>query len=183
LEIGRRLTERGVFQEPDDVWFLCRRELWPVFFGAPLTPLLKAKMAARRRDFDRMAAREVEQPTYLKNGGPVDLEIRSDDEPGLFRGSGTARGKATGRANVVRQLKDIGKVKEGDILVVNATGTPSFICFLACLDALLCFRSGVRLMTAGLAQRTQPCFSDGRQSSISFKALSSRRQAAPFSSQ
>lgn len=130
LEIARRLVERGVFESVDDVWFLTRLELYAVLdSGQPLTALNRAKITARRRDFERMLNREVEQPKYLINDAGADLDAAEDAGEGVLRGIGTAKGTVTATAKVVRKLADVGKVAEGDILVVNSTDpgwTPVF---------------------------------------------------------
>ena len=49
---------------------------------------------------------------------------------GVFRGVGTSRGTVTGTARVVKTLKEIGRIKEGEILVTNSTDpgwTPAFL--------------------------------------------------------
>jgi hypothetical protein len=122
MEIARRLVKYGVFETVDDVWFLTKTELYHVWDTAKMTPLTRAKIIARRRDFDRMLKREVELPHYLINGAGVDLDAVEVNAEGVHKGTGTAKGSVTARARVVRQLKDVGKVEQGEILVVNSTG-------------------------------------------------------------
>jgi pyruvate,water dikinase len=129
MEIGRRLTERGVFESEDDLWYVTRKELYALLEGAPLTELQRAKITARRRDHHRALARESVTPKYIVNNRGVDLDAVEDLGDGVLRGTGTARGTVTATARVVRQLKDVGRVREGEILVVNATDpgwTPVF---------------------------------------------------------
>jgi pyruvate,water dikinase len=117
-----------VLRNPDDFWFVGKDVLYQLLDGAPVTRLLQAKIDARRRDFERMLTRETSPAPYLQNNKPVDLDAADDSEDTL-RGTGTARGHVTATARVVRQLKDVGKVREGEILVVNATDpgwTPVF---------------------------------------------------------
>jgi pyruvate,water dikinase len=71
---------------------------------------------------------------YLQRGRDVDLEFSGatgDELPaGVFRGAGTSGGTVEGRARVVRELNDIGRVQEGDILVTHSTDpgwTPVFL--------------------------------------------------------
>jgi rifampicin phosphotransferase len=123
LEVGRRLTERGVFTEPDEVFFLGREELWDVFTTGRRTPLVSAKIATRRRDFERFDRKEYMPPEYLQHGRPANAvagltESAGGDTPiGLPVSGGTV----TGTARVIRSLHDIGRVGTGEILVVNAT--------------------------------------------------------------
>ncbi|CAK7234351.1 hypothetical protein SCUCBS95973_008905 [Sporothrix curviconia] len=130
MEIGRRLTQYGVFQSDDDVWFLSKQELYRLWDTRAMTPLLRAKIDARRCDFVKMMERTSPLPPYIVDIRAVDLDSdASTDGSGVFKGSGTAKGEVTATARVVRQLKDIGRVREGDILVVNSTDpgwTPVF---------------------------------------------------------
>lgn len=72
LEIGRRVTERGVFATPDDVFFRGRSELYDVFREDFNEPLITAKIAARRRDFVHYDRKEVALPRYLQHNSAED---------------------------------------------------------------------------------------------------------------
>ena len=129
MDLGRRLVERGVFDTIDDTWFLTKLELFALLDSGNMKPLMRAKVTARRRDFERMLRREINQSPYLLNGKGVDLDTPAEINDGMIRGIGTAKGTVTARARVIKQLKDIGKVQEGEILVVNSTDpgwTPVF---------------------------------------------------------
>ncbi|CAK7221703.1 hypothetical protein SEUCBS140593_004656 [Sporothrix eucalyptigena] len=130
MEIGRRLTEYGVFKSDDDVWFLSKQELYRLWDTRTMTPLLRAKIDARRRDFIKMMERVSPLPSYIVDNRAADLDSEATaDGSGAFKGIGTAKGEITATARVVRQLKDIGRVREGEILVVNSTDpgwTPVF---------------------------------------------------------
>ncbi|KAF9884855.1 hypothetical protein FE257_001198 [Aspergillus nanangensis] len=119
----------GLFESEDDVWFLGKSELYHLWDTRRMTPLLRAKITGRRNDFDRMLKRETFLPDYLINSAAADLDVAEEAVDGVHRGIGTAKGKVTAKARVVRQLKDIGRVKEGEILIVNSTDpgwTPVF---------------------------------------------------------
>lgn len=131
LEMGRRLCDRGLFDRPDDVFFLGRTELYPLFEGNTTNlALTKAKIAARRRDFSRFYNREASLPMYLQRGRPVQFGTTVDPAAGVFQGTATSRGTVTATARVVKRLKDIGRVTSGEILVCNGTDpgwTPVFL--------------------------------------------------------
>jgi pyruvate,water dikinase len=132
LEVNRRLRERGLLDGERDFYFLSRDELYGLLRGQrDDLPLLQAKIEARQRDFDRFNRRETVPPPYLHRGRGQDL----DDAPaagvdGMFQGVGTSRGRVTGTARVVKGLDEIGRVRNGEILVCNSTDpgwTPVFI--------------------------------------------------------
>jgi rifampicin phosphotransferase len=131
LEMGRRLRDRGLFAEADDVFFLSRGELYRFFDGnIGNHDLTTAKIAARRRDFDRFYNREATLPMYLQRGRPAQFGVVVDPTAGVFQGSPTSRGVTTGTARVVKRLKDIGRLNAGEILVCNGTDpgwTPVFL--------------------------------------------------------
>jgi pyruvate,water dikinase len=65
---------------------------------------------------------------YLHRGHALDLDS-VEQEGNTLRGLGTARGAAGGTARVILSLDDIGRVRHGDVLVVNSTDpgwTPVF---------------------------------------------------------
>jgi pyruvate,water dikinase len=127
LEMGGRLVQRGVLEEPMDAILLGRQELYRVLEGDLSDPLLAHKLAARKRDFRRMLDKSAHPPLYLRRGRPVSF-AQEGDAAGL-QGVGTARGLVTARARVVSELRNIGQVQQGDILITHSTDpgwTPVF---------------------------------------------------------
>ena len=143
LEISKRLMARGLLQEDMDYFYLTVDELLGLLDSSDLTPLLAAKIAGRKRDCQRLAAKQYLPPKYMRGGKPVIFEsekIQLGD--GEFQGIGTSGGSITGTARVIHSLKDIGRVNKGEILVVNSTDpgwTPVFILI-----------SGIVLETGGM---------------------------------
>jgi pyruvate,water dikinase len=129
-EYGRRLLDRGLIERPDDHFFLTLTEMYELSDGSPSRRLIKAKIAARRRNFERLYRREVEPPAWLRHGKGVDLDDPvPEDGDGVFTGLPTSNGDVTGRARIVRRVQDIGRLDRGDILVCNSTDpgwTPVF---------------------------------------------------------
>jgi rifampicin phosphotransferase len=128
-EIGRRLIERGVLESDRDHFFLTQDELYALFDGMPMTRLIKAKIAARMRDFDRVNDKVVSVALFLRRGLPCNIDKPVYGE-GVLRGTATSRGVVTGTARVVKSLGEIPRVRKGEIIVVNATDpgwTPVFM--------------------------------------------------------
>ncbi|HEX4110233.1 MAG TPA: PEP/pyruvate-binding domain-containing protein, partial [Solirubrobacteraceae bacterium] len=132
-EVGRRLRARGLLEREDDLYFLSDHELFSLLHGSPPSALLDAKIAARRRHFERLEA-GGSNPMYVQHDR--DADHRFDVAPGaeagdgVLRGLGTSGGAAEGTARVIRTLEEIGRVAPGEILVVNATDpgwTPVFL--------------------------------------------------------
>lgn len=127
LEINRRLMARGEFETERDFWFLTDRDVYRLLEGAALTPLMQAKIKARMAAFDLADRREASPPMYMKNNLPVSFDEDTGD--GLH-GVGISKGVVTGPARIVKELRHIGRVQHGDIMVVFATDpgwTPVFL--------------------------------------------------------
>jgi len=127
LELNRRLVERGAVETERDYFFLTRTELYDLLHGRDNRTWTRAKIAGRAANFDRFLARDYTPPMYLQAGKPVALELDAGD--GLH-GMGTSRGTVTATARIVKSLSDVGRVREGEILVTNATDpgwTPVFM--------------------------------------------------------
>lgn len=142
LELNRRLMEQGTLDSDRDFYFLIKEELYDLIDGRGDLTLSKAKIAARMRNFDMFHSKEQMPPLYLQRGRPVDLDVVEDDSSGALRGVGTSRGTVTGTARVVKELKDIGRVQNREILVTNSTDpgwTPVFLVI-----------SGIVLETGGM---------------------------------
>lgn len=130
LEVGRRLHERGLTDRPDDFYFLGQDEIYQLMAAGTAGRRTRAKIANRRRAFEAFLSREYEPPMYIRAGVPVsDGDAAPDDSSGTLSGTGISRGVVTGRARIVRDLREIGIVEPGDILVCNSTDpgwTPVF---------------------------------------------------------
>jgi pyruvate,water dikinase len=129
-EYGRRLQRRGLIDAPDDYYFLTLQELQRLNAAGVSSPLVRAKITARRRDFERLYNREVAPPAWLQFGQGVDLDADlGDDADGVLTGLPTSSGTVTGIARVVPRIDEIGTVRKGEILVCNSTDpgwTPVF---------------------------------------------------------
>lgn len=127
-EIGRRCTERGILEDPEDFLMFTKDELFDMLDGRAGMKLARAKAAARRRDYNRALERTYEFPFYLRDGKEVTMTA-IDGDSGLV-GTGWTSGTVTATARVVNRLSEIGRVKQGDILVCQSTDpgwTPVFM--------------------------------------------------------
>jgi pyruvate,water dikinase len=125
LVLGERLHQRGVLDEVVDVWFLADWELYEVAESgiAELSPLMKAKIAARKRDGMRTLDKTANLPMHLHRNRPIDLEhaVGEDTVDGVFSGTPTSSGVVTGTARVLDDHTEMGRVRHGEILVTHST--------------------------------------------------------------
>ena len=121
-ELGLRLHERGILQSRRDFFFLSEQELFELIDGRAVLAHAKRKIVARQRVFDNFLARTERPPTFLRGSVPVDLDAMVDaPDSETLKGTGISRGAARGRARIVAELKDIGRISPDDILVCNST--------------------------------------------------------------
>lgn len=120
-ELGRRAAEKGLLDEQDDCFFLAEQELFELLDGKALLPLVKQKVTARRAVFFAFQARTEVPPGYLQGSTPTEFDQAGTEASAALRGTGISRGVIQGRARVVRDLKEIGRITPGDILVCNST--------------------------------------------------------------
>ncbi len=129
-EVGRRCRERGLLEGPKDEYFLTQEELYEVLEGTERMPLMKAKIAARKKNFEEIDRKTRHPAKYLQKGLPAAIDVPELSGDGVLKGKTTSIGKVTGTARVVRELSQIGKVNKGEILIVHATDpgwTPVFM--------------------------------------------------------
>ena len=143
-EIGRRLVERGRLERPDDFYFLSQLELYAVWDGQSNAFLVAAKIANRRRVFERHLERAAVVAPYVQDGKPVDLDVEGGpaETEGVLKGMGVSRGSVTGTARVVPDLKQIGRVQKGEILICNSTD-PGWASIFTLLSGLVMETGGM----------------------------------------
>jgi phosphohistidine swiveling domain-containing protein len=127
-EIGRRATERGILEDPEDFLMFTKDELFDMLDSRAGVKLTRAKAAARRRDYNRALERTHEFPAYMRDGREVAV-AGADGHAGLI-GTGWTSGTVTATARVVNRLSEVHRVKQGDILVCQSTDpgwTPVFM--------------------------------------------------------
>jgi len=125
-EIARRLLERNRIGSITDVYFLSWQELQQLFVGSPNEGLYHAKIAGRRERFEQVYRRENPQPLYLLGNAILEYERSRWDGETLGvgetqRGTGNSPGVVTGRVRLIPNLRAMGRLKRGDILVCTNT--------------------------------------------------------------
>lgn len=121
LEVGRRAVERGLLSEIDDCFFLSENELFAVLAGGQPAKLVEAKIAGRRKQFDKMNSRMFTPPMLLRGNDPVEEQNEVIEGSSHMTGIGTSGGVIEGIARVMPSMSMIGDLKPGEILVCNAT--------------------------------------------------------------
>lgn len=118
LRFGARLVERGVFSEPEDVFFLTMQEQARVASGDKTN--WSALVQGRRADWKQWNL--VQVPDSIKNWEDTVRGNTADGLPGLdgvWRGTPISPGLVTGPARLIQSMEDWGRVRPGDILVAS----------------------------------------------------------------
>ncbi len=125
-ELGERLHEAGVIQQPSDVYQLRFEELSGIRDPARLQPEQK------RRYSDAVAARAARR-AELEGVPLLDADAlfagRQAAAGALVTGMGASRGTATGRVRVITDPSGFGTLRSGEVLVcpyTNPAWTPLF---------------------------------------------------------
>ena len=131
-ELARRGRARGLLVGDKDHYFLAKDEFYELLDGRASIPLVRAKIAARRCNWERNENKVANLPLFMQHGRPADLGIATpaSQETGSLQGIPTSRGCVTGTARIVRTQKEIGTVRSGEVLVCNSTDpgwTPVFM--------------------------------------------------------
>ncbi|WP_232380113.1 PEP/pyruvate-binding domain-containing protein [Polyangium fumosum] len=120
-EIARRLHERGHLPSPDDIFYLTEAEIRAWLREGP-PPFSEVKRLVQRR----RATYGVVNGKWQKRAFEVGAEGASDSE---LRGTGASSGVVRGRARIIRDEREFGRLKPGEILVcryTNPAWTPLF---------------------------------------------------------
>jgi pyruvate,water dikinase len=114
LEIGRRLTSRGVLDEASDVMYLYLPEVRRALLDQSADGEPRRLVAARRREIESL--RDVTMPEVIY--GDDFVPIRPDSSGGSLHGIPTSRGHHRGTLRVVSTTDEFTKVEPGDVIAI-----------------------------------------------------------------
>ncbi len=137
LPVGRRLTDRGVLIEADDVFFFGLDEIEEMLQaespvdagdgtevgGTMRAPLESVPIGERRAEFER--DRSIEPPAVFMGRLPTDwgADVAQDAPPtgAVLRGLPVSSGVVEGSARVIPTVASVDRVLPGEVLVVPFT--------------------------------------------------------------
>ena len=130
LRIGEELAARGVLPSAEDVFFLTHQEIDALLSGRSLFPCsCGALVALRRKEHEKLSG--MAPPDSMALPRDSYFVERADPAPGgrtaarqdgeALSGTGACGGTATGRAAVLTDVSESGRLEPGDILVTRQT--------------------------------------------------------------
>lgn len=137
LEYGRRLTERGLLDDPMDVFFLSKEE---VFDLCAKGGDLRAVISTRREEFERF--RDVLPPKFLRGNAEFDDTVVRGADTVRVSGVSASPGVVTGRIRVVQNIGALPTVMKGEIMVTSNTD-PGWTAVFSKLGGLITETGGI----------------------------------------
>ncbi len=137
LEMGRRLAERGVIPEKEDVFFLFEDEALEIFLSGS-TEYFK-ELEPRKAEFFKYT--HVLPPKFVRNGVDFDDTIAIESSNSVY-GTASSPGVATGRIRVVESIEGLSEIEDGDILVTSNTD-PGWTAAFSRLGGLITETGGI----------------------------------------
>jgi pyruvate,water dikinase len=129
LEIGKRLTEQSFLENPDDIFFLRRREIRSIIRGSidstTTKEEIKNNVKERKEEFRKYE--NILPPKFMIGSREFDDPI--PDSTDGFIGIPASQGRVTGIIRILERIEDIPTVQAGEIVVVSRTDpgwTPVF---------------------------------------------------------
>ena len=129
LESGQKLTDEGILERPDDLYYLTVKELRTLAMGAPGD---WRKLVRSRRTADKNEARRQPVPRLILSDGTAfyaGIASSAGPEVDILSGSGVSPGAVEGTVKVVFNPLEAG-LEPGEILVCPGTDpswTPLFL--------------------------------------------------------
>jgi pyruvate,water dikinase len=129
LELGKRLREKGVLENEDDIFFLRHEEVVPVVNNQADFDINET-IRARRAEYDKNCS--VTPPDLVIGHFDPDTYIPDsiDEQAEVLDGLGVSPGTATGKARVILRANTQEQLRAGEVLVAPFTDpgwTPYFV--------------------------------------------------------
>jgi len=112
LALGKRLAERGVLDDREDIFYLHHEEI--VTIVDEETPTNYRERIAQRKH-EMAQCRDVTLPSIIYG---EDTPLPESKTSGTLKGTPTSRGHYTGPVRVIQGIRDFDRLRDGDVLVI-----------------------------------------------------------------
>jgi pyruvate,water dikinase len=138
---GARLAKAGVLAARDEVFFLGTSEVEAGLAGDLAGPEASRRIEVRRRVWETTLRQQG--PKFLKGWAPyADRRPVEAEESGRLQGIAASPGSAVGRARIIYDVRELDRVKDGEILVTRQTD-PSWTTVFGRIGGLVLETGGV----------------------------------------
>jgi pyruvate,water dikinase len=137
LEQGRRLQERDLIDDREDIFFLEDEEAIAILRGGDAS---KARDTIAPRKAEFMKYRDRLPPKFLLNG--VDFDDEPESHGDTLVGAASSPGRYQGRVRVIMDVRDLNQVEKGEILVTSNTD-PGWTVVFSKLGGLITETGGI----------------------------------------
>lgn len=124
MELAELMVQKGVLDEPEDIWFTRVSALWDYLDGKLPVEELRT-MVVRNREYYNAYANYMSENEIGGVFSEAAEAEKKDPAPaeGQIKGLGANSGRVTGTARVIEDFGQIARLKEHDILVTRFTDT------------------------------------------------------------
>jgi pyruvate,water dikinase len=129
VELGKRLNEKGVLKNEDDIFFLRHEEIVPVAEG-DTDPDIRQRITDRRAEYDKNSSVTPPETVFGKFDPDNYVPETIDEHTQELKGFGVSPGTVTGIARVILRADTDEQLLGGEILVAPFTDpgwTPYFV--------------------------------------------------------
>ncbi len=129
IELGKRLNDKGVLENADDIFFLRQEEIAPVVNGRADFDIHQV-VAARRAEYNKNSSVVPPDVVFGKFDPDNYIPDAEDEQTQVLSGLGVSPGTATGKARVILRADSDQQLLAGEILVAPFTDpgwTPYFV--------------------------------------------------------
>jgi len=125
LEYGRRFYQQKLIKDPNDIFFLSKEDIFEIAKGTKDIDMSKLKK--QKDDFFKNQGKLP--PKFIQGNTEFDDTIISDKNSLTITGVGCSPGITTGTVRIIKDVSELGKIKNDDILITRNTDpawTPIF---------------------------------------------------------
>jgi pyruvate,water dikinase len=120
LARGRSLVQRGVLDQPDDVFYLMPEEIESAVNGNAAD--VSSRIEERKTEWEFWSRRCP--PEFIGGGGDTESRRVGDVRAEVIRGVAASRGLVTARARVIADIGDADRLQPGEVLVCAMSSPP-----------------------------------------------------------
>lgn len=125
LEYGKRFYEQKLIKDPNDIFFLSKEDIFEIAKGTKDIDMSKLKK--QKDDFFKNQGKLP--PKFIQGNTEFDDTIIDDKNSLTITGVGCSPGITTGTVRIIKDVSELGKIKNNEILITRNTDpawTPIF---------------------------------------------------------